>query len=271
MFFTAPDGTRLVYEDYGRGGPIVFVTRAMLNTDTWEYQIPFFAGNGFRCVTFDRRGHGRSERPSGGYDMDTLADDLGALLDHLDLRDVVLVGHSTGGAEIARYLDRHGAGRVDRVVFVSAMLPFLHRTEDNPGGVPGEALDATLAAIRTDRPRWLSMQAQPFFATHLGNDVSPAVIDWTIRMCLDASAWAVAETQRAAFDTDNRAALRAVAVPALVIHGDADFSAPAEVTGRRTAELIPGAGYREYAAAGHGLFISHKDRLNGDILEFAKG
>ncbi|MDL4816630.1 alpha/beta fold hydrolase [Actinomadura opuntiae] len=270
MFFETRDGTRLSYEDYGQGHPVVFVTSAMLNTGMWEYQIPFFTEHGYRCLTFDRRGHGRSDRPSGGYDVDTLADDLAAFLEHLDLRDVILVGHSTGGAEIARYLARHGEDRVQRVAFVSAVLPFLRQTEDNPEGVPQELFDGLIAMIRADRPKWLTMQSQLFFATQLGNDVHPATIDWMIRMCLDAAPWAVLEVQKTVYHADNREALRNITVPCLVVHGDADFSAPVEATGRRTAALVPGAVYKEYPAAGHGLFVSHKDRLNGDLLEFFK-
>ncbi|MGI5170117.1 alpha/beta fold hydrolase [Spirillospora sp. CA-253888] len=270
MFFTASDGTRLAYEDYGHGPAIVFVASAMLNAGMWEYQLPFFIERGFHCVAFDRRGHGRSDRPSDGYDIDTGADDLAALVEHLDLRDVVLVGHSTGGAEVARYLARHGQERVGRVVFVSAPMPFMKQTDDNPGGVPEAALEAMLAQIRADRPRWLTMQAQAFFATHLGNDVSPARLDWMIRMCLDTTPWATLRMQHAAFHTDHRATLPEITVPALVVHGDADFSIPVEVSGRRTAALVPGAVYKEYPAAGHGLFVSHADRLNADVLEFIK-
>ncbi|MFI6520348.1 alpha/beta fold hydrolase [Spirillospora sp. NPDC050679] len=268
MFFTASDGTRLAYEDYGDGPAIVFVASAMLDAGMWEYQLPFFIERGFRCVAFDRRGHGRSDRPSNGYDIDTGADDLAALVEHLDLRDVVLVGHSTGGAEVARYLARHGQERVRRVVFVSAAMPFMKQTDDNPDGIPEAALEAMLAQIRADRPRWLTMQAQAFFATHLGNDVSPAQVDWMVRMCLDTTAWATLRMQHAAFHTDHRAALAEITVPALVVHGDADFSIPVEVSGRRTAALVPGAVYKEYPAAGHGLFVSHADRLNADVLDF---
>ncbi|REK85577.1 alpha/beta hydrolase [Streptomyces inhibens] len=270
MFFETHDGTRLFYEDYGQGETIVFVASAMLNTDMWEYQIPFFAERGFRCVAFDRRGHGRSDRPSAGYDVDSTADDLAALLAHLDLRDVTLVGHSLGGAEIARYLARHGSERVTRAVFIAAMLPFLKQTDDNPHGLPEAAMAASMAQMRADRPKWLARQAQAFFATHLGNEVSPALIDHTMAQCLSASPWATLQAQREVLHTDHRAGLREIGIPTLVVHGAADFSAPVEVTGRRTAELIPGTTYKEYPTAGHGIYASHHAQLNADLLEFIK-
>lgn len=268
MFFTTPDGTRLAYEDYGQGQPMVFVASSMLCSDMWEYQIPFFVERGHRCIALDRRGHGRSDRPSNGYDLDTGADDLAALIEHLDLREVTLVGHSMGGAEVARYLARHGDARIARVVLASAMLPFLRQTDDNPEGVPGALLDASLAELDADRPKWLARQAQAFFATHLGNDVSPAQIDFTLRQCLATSPWAVRQCQRNVVDFDHRATLPEIKVPTMIVHGDADFSAPVEVTARRTAKLIPGAVYHEYPAAGHGLFVSHRDRFNNDLLAF---
>ncbi|NUU26371.1 MAG: alpha/beta hydrolase [Streptomycetaceae bacterium] len=270
MFFETHDGTRLAYEDYGTGAPIVFVAGAMLNTDMWEYQIPFFVEQGYRCIAVDRRGHGRSDRPSGGYDIDTTADDLAALLEHLDLRDVTLVGHSTGGAEAARLIARHGEDRVARVCFLAAILPFVKLTADNPVGIPEEMAEALFAAIRADRGKWMARQTQAYFATHLGNDVSPVQIDTTYRQCMSASPWATLKMQQACYHADNREALRAITVPTLVVHGAADFSAPIDITGRRTAELLPGGMYREYPTAGHGLYVSHAAELNNDLLEFLK-
>ncbi|MFF0500126.1 alpha/beta fold hydrolase [Nocardia aobensis] len=271
MYFTTTDGTTLAYEDYGTGEPIVFVAGAMLNTEMWEYQIPYFTERGYRCIALDRRGHGRSDRPSTGYDIDTTADDLGALLDHLDLRGATLVGHSTGGAEIARYLARHGESRVARVVFLAAILPFMKATDDNPGGIPEAMLDALVDSIRTDRGRWLARQSQIYFNSHLNPDVSPEHIDITYRQCLSTAPWATLHMQQAVFHCDNREALRGITVPTLIVHGALDFSAPAEVTGRRTAELMPEAVYKEYPTAGHGLYTSHAAEFNDDLLEFVKG
>ncbi len=269
-FIETADGTQIAYEDYGTGQPILFAGSAMLSTDMWEYQIPYLVEQGYRCVAMDWRGHGRSDRPSTGYDFDTLADDLAALIEHLDLRELTLVGHSMGGAVATRLLARHGVQRVSRIALVSAMLPFLKQTDDNPGGVPEAAFDALSAAIRTDRLKWLSDQSQVFFATHLGAAVSPYLVDWTIQQCAATAPFAVLELQRAIFHTDHRATLEAVTVPALVVHGAADFSAPVDVTGRRTASLIAHASYKEYPDAGHGIFASHHADLNADLLEFIK-
>jgi pimeloyl-ACP methyl ester carboxylesterase len=272
--FTTTDGTRLAYEDHdmgaGDGEPIVFVASWVLDADMWEYQIPFFAERGYRCIALDRRGHGRSDRPSTGYDIDTTADDLAALLEHLDLSGVTLVGHSFGGAEVARYLARHGEDRVARVAFVSAVVPFLKQAEDNPDGLPEAALDAVLGQLRTDRPKWFARQAQVWYATHLGNEVSPALIDWTLGKCLSASPWATTQLFRSMFHADHRAGLREITVPSLVVHGAADTSAPVELTGRRTAQLVQGCRYVEYPTAGHGLFVTHAEQLNAELLELLK-
>jgi non-heme chloroperoxidase len=270
-YFETADRTRLAYEDYGSGTPIVFAASWALASDMWEYQVPFFVEHGFRCVLLDRRGHGRSDRPPAGYDVDTSADDLAALVEHLDLRDATLVGHSMGGAEVARYLARHGEDRVASVAFLSAVTPFLQQTEDNPGGVPEAVAELAVTQFRTDRPRWFADRAQGFFATHLGNVVSPALIDLGVRRCLATSPMATIGFWRSMFRVDHRDSLRRITVPALVVHGAADQSAPVELTGRRTAELIPGCVYREYPTAGHGLFVTHAEQLNADILELVKG
>ncbi|MEV7012394.1 alpha/beta hydrolase [Streptosporangium sp. NPDC051022] len=270
-YFESADGTRLAYEDYGTGAPIVFVASWALSSDMWEYQVPFFVDRGYRCVLLDRRGHGRSDRPSGGYDMDTRADDLATLVEHLDLREITLVGHSAGGAEVARYLARHGEERVARVAFVSAVLPFLKRTDDNPEGAPEAVCKAVIARFQSDRPGWFAQRAQGFYATHLGNDVSPALVDLTMRQCLETSPMATTEVWRSSFHADHREGLRAITVPTLVVHGAADQSAAVEMTGRRTAGLVPGSVYKEYPTGGHGLFVTHRERLNADLLDLIKG
>lgn len=265
-FFETTDGTRLAYEDYGDGPTIVFVASWALGAEMWEYQVPFFVEQGYRCVLLDRRGHGRSDRPACGYDLDTLSDDLAHLLEYLDLTSVTLVGFSAGGFEVANYLGRHGTGRVAAVAFVSSTLPALKLTADNPIGLPEEACAATIAQFRGDRPKWFADRAQGFFATHLGNDVSPALVEHTLRQCLATAPYALTAFFRSAFESDLRATLRELTLPTLVVHGTADQSAPVELTGRRTAELVPDCVYREYPTAGHGLFVTHRDQLNEDLL-----
>jgi pimeloyl-ACP methyl ester carboxylesterase len=268
--YTAADGTRLAYEDYGSGAPILFAGSVMLSADMWEYQIPHFVELGYRCITLDWRGHGRSDRPSNGYDFATIADDLHTLVEHLDLREVTVVGHSMGGAGAVEMVARYGTERVSRLALISAMLPFLRQTDDNPAGIPDALFDATYAAMRADRLKWLSDQAQVFFGTHLGRAVSPYLIQHTIDECAKTAPFAVLSYQRAVFHTDHRPALAAVEVPTLIVHGAADFSAPIDVTGRRTAQQLPHATYREYPDAGHGVYASHHEQLNADLLEFIK-
>lgn len=269
-FFETTDGTRLAYEDYGQGPAIVLVASWAMGAEMWEYQVPFFVEQGYRCVLLERRGHGRSDRPAHGYDLDTLSDDLAALLEHLGLTSVTLAGYSAGGAEVANYLARYGTGRVAAVAFVSSTLPALKLTADNRIGLPEEACAATIAQFRRDRPKWFADRSQGFFATHLGNDVSPALIEHTLRQCLATAPYALQAFFRSSFEADLRDALRELTLPTLVVHGAADQSAPVELTGRRTAELVPGCVYREYPTAGHGLFVTHRGQLNEDLLALVR-
>ncbi|PXX63868.1 pimeloyl-ACP methyl ester carboxylesterase [Nocardia tenerifensis] len=269
--FQTTDGTTLAYEVYGTGAPIVFVAGWSLHADMWEYQVPFFVERGYRCVMLDRRGHGRSDRPATGYDVDTRADDLAALLTHLDLTGITLVAHSAGGGEVVRYLARHGSERVDRLALLAAAVPMMRRTDDNPIGVPQEAWDATMHQLRTDRPKWFADRAQGYFATHLGNDVSPAIIDHEMQRCLSAAPFATIAVQEQSFHADHRADTAGITVPTLIVHGLADQSIPIDVSSRETAALVPNNVFKEYPTAGHGLYITHATQLNADLLEFIKG
>ncbi|GCE23899.1 alpha/beta fold hydrolase [Dictyobacter kobayashii] len=270
-YFESHDGTRLFYEDWGTGAPIVFVSSWALNSDMWEYQIPPLVEQGFRCITLDRRGHGRSDRVGHGYDFDTLADDLAALITHLDLHNVTLVGHSTGGCEVIRYLSRHGSQRIARIGLIAAIAPFLHQTDDNPMGVPEVIHQKTSKALREDRAKYFAHRAQGFFAMHLGNEVSTELVQWMTQQCQYNSPMAILQLWHSAFYTDFRAEMREITVPTLIIHGTADASALIDITGRRSAQLIPGNTYKEYPNAGHGLFITHKEHLTNDLLEFIRG
>jgi non-heme chloroperoxidase len=269
--FQTADHTDLFYREWGDGDPVLFVSSAAVSSDWWQYQMLHLAEHGFRCVAYDRRGHGRSDDPGHGYDYDTLAGDLAALVEHLDLNDVTLVGHSMGGAEIVRYLTRHGADRVARIALVSATLPFLLQTDDNPDGFPLVAVEQVRAGWTRDYARWMDENAAAFFGEGLpGCEVSSGLREWAIRDMSRTSLQAVFECNRAVVGTDFRPELAEVAVPTLVIHGDHDVSAPFELTGARTAQLVPGAELTVYTDAAHGLLFTHTDRLNDDLRGFAK-
>lgn len=274
-FFETNDHTRLYYRDWGIGSPVVFVSAWALSGAMWEYQMVPLSDQGLRCIAYDRRGHGRSDDPGSGYQYDTLADDLAALLAHLDLKGVTLVGNSNGCCEIVRYLSRHGTDRIARVVLTSTRTPFLTRTEDNPEGVPKSFLDQAISALMADRPQYMDSGAIKYFglgSTWPGAEVlSSAMVQWAIRLILESSPKAIVECSRATNETDFRPDMRACTVPTLIIHGDKDQGAPLELCGRRTAQAIPGSQLKVYEGAAHGLFLTHRDRLTGDLLNFIRG
>jgi pimeloyl-ACP methyl ester carboxylesterase len=265
----ARDGTRLYYKDWGmpRERVVVFVSSWTLGADMWQYQMLPFVARGLRCVAYDRRGHGRSDQPSDGYDFDTLADDLATLLETLDLHRVTLVGHSMGAGEIARLLSRHGSARVERVALLSPTTPFLLQTADNPEAVPQPMFEAVRAAWLRDFPKWLDDNARPFVVP----ETSDAMIAWVKGLMLQCSLRAAVQCHVALTSTDFRADLREIRLPTLVVHGDKDVSAPFPLTGQRTAALIPHATLKLYEGGPHGLFITHMDRLNADLLAFING
>lgn len=266
-FIERTDGTALFYRDWGAGRPFVFVASAGVPSGMWAYQMLPLVQAGFRCIAFDRRGHGRSSDPGRGYDFDTLADDLAAVLETLDLRNVVLVGHSMGCGEITRYLTRHGQERVSRIALIAPTTPFLLKTEDNPGGVEQNVFEQLRAGWMLDYPQWLAANARPFVMP----DTSGAQIQWVMEMMLQTSLQAVIECNVAVTETDFRDELRRIDRPALVVHGTADQSAPIDLTGRPTAKLLPQAELQVYPEAPHGVFLTHVERLNADLLRFARG
>jgi pimeloyl-ACP methyl ester carboxylesterase len=219
-------------------------------------------------VLYDRRGHGRSDRPATGYDIDTLADDLAAVIDHFGLHEVTLIAHSLGSKEAIRYLTRHGDARINRLVLIGPVTPLLRRTADNPDGLDPALIDANYAAVAANVPKWCAdfEAAGPYFGTSPG--ASPGLVDWTIRMIVDTPLPVLLETLTVNADVDMRAELPKIQVPALIVHGDQDASAPIELTGRKTAELIGGASLTVYPGAGHGLYASDHDALNADLLAF---
>jgi non-heme chloroperoxidase len=265
-FISASDGTPLFHRDWGSGRPILFLASWAMPSDLWQYQMTPMAAAGFRCVAYDRRGHGRSAESSSGYDYDTLADDLAAVMEQLDLREATLVGHSMAPGEIVRYLTRHGQSRVSRIVLIAPTLPFILKTADNPGGVPREMFDQTRAQWHTDYPKWLADNARPFVLP----ETSQALLDWGMRLMMQPSLKCLLDCNQAIIETDFRKELPKVSVPTLIIHGDKDMSAPLELTGRRTAALIPGAQLKVYEGAPHGLMLTHIERLNHDLIAFAQ-
>jgi pimeloyl-ACP methyl ester carboxylesterase len=261
---------RLFYTDTGTGKPIVFVASAWLDSRMWEFQIPYLADQGFRCVAYDRRGHGRSDWSWDGYDYDTLADDLCTLLDYLDLRDLTLVSHSAGSGEIVRYLTRHGAARVATIAIVSGTTPCLMKRADNPEGIDLELVTTDLAARTADRPKWFAENAAGFFGADVpGVRVSPEFTEFMIRQCLDCSARATVQFFLTGFTSDLRDQLQTITVPTLIVHGDRDSQAPFNLCGRKTARLVPQSTLRVYENAAHGLFVTHAQQLNADLLAFA--
>ena len=269
-FIEASDGTRLFFRDWGKGQPMVFVAPWGLNSAWWEYQMADLAGRGQRCVGLDRRGHGRSEEPNDGYDFDTLADDLAALLEQLDLRAVTLVGQSMGCGEVVRYLSRHGSSRLARIVLVSTITPLIAKTDDNPDGNDAATLEYPRTLLSKDHAHPIGSYAPTFFGVPK-NNVSQELMDWWTRMMVDACSLKVLlDLQRMFTVTDFRAELRKISLPTLLIHGDTDASTPIEKTARKTAPLIPGCRLKVYEGAAHGLPITHAEQLNADLLAFAK-
>src|SRR6478609_3610685 len=264
-FVQTPDATNLFYTDWGAGRPVVFAHAWGLNSDMWTYQIPDLTAAGLRCVTYDRRGHGRSDRPGRGYDHDTFADDLAVVLEHLDLDAITLVGHSQGCSEIVRYLSRHGDARVDRVVLLAPTTPMLSKAADNPDGIDVSALAATGQALKRDVPQWCADNAAPFFGR---TPVSPGLSDWVTRQIVDTPLKVLLDTAGLIATADFRDELASIRVPTLIVHGDLDASAPIELTGRRTAALIPGSRLVVYEGSGHGLYAADHERVNAEILAF---
>ncbi len=268
-FVTANDRVNLFYNDWGSGDPVVLMHGWPLDSSMWSDQAVFLAERGQRVVTYDRRGFGRSDQPWDGYDFDTLADDLGALLEQLGLRDVTLVGFSMASGEVARYLSRHGSTRIARVALVATDTPYLLKADDHPDGVDPAQLEAMVAGLRKDRPHFLKGFSDTFYGNvALKNNVSPEMMAWTQQMGMRASARATLSCVEAIFTTDFRPDMAAFDVPTLVIHGTADKTSPIELTGRVTAKAIPGAHLIEYEGEPHALYATSKDRLNVDLLSF---
>lgn len=260
----AKDGTRLFHRDWGEGQPVVFVSSWALSGEMWAYQVAHLADAGFRCIAFDRRGHGRSDVPGRGYDMDTLADDIAAVIDGLGLKDVILVGHSMGGAEVVRYLGRHGTGKVRKVVLLAAVAPYIVQTPDNPYGAPMAFHQATLRQYASDFPKWAMDNQAPFFTPQ----TSPAMKAWLTDQLLATPVPVAVASFKALIGKDLRPDLPKIDRPTLVLHGGKDASAPLAITGQRLAMGIKGAELKVYPGAPHGLFVTHLEEVNRDLETF---
>jgi non-heme chloroperoxidase len=264
------DGTEIYYKDWGEGQPVLLSHGWPLSSDSWEAQMLFLAEHGFRVIAHDRRGHGRSSQTWHGNEMDTYADDLACLIDTLDLQDLTLVGFSTGGGEVVRYLGRHGTRRVARVVLVSAVPPYMLRTGDNPDGVPIEVFDSIRAGSLADRSQtYRDLADGPFFGNNReGHHPSQGMREAFWLQGMQAGHRNAYECIAAFSATDFRADLDTIDVPTLVIHGDDDQVVPFEVGGKKSAARIKDAKLLVYSGAPHGITDTHKEQLSADLLEF---
>jgi non-heme chloroperoxidase len=268
---TTRDGTEIFYKDWGLGRPVVFSHGWPLNADAWDQQLFFMASNGLRAIDHDRRGHGRSSQQWDGNDMDHYADDLAQLIEALDLRDVMLVGHSTGGGEVVRYIGRHGTSRVSQAVLVGAVPPIMLKTSANPGGLPIDVFDGIRQGVLTDRSQFYKDLSETFYgANRPGSTVSQGIRDAFWLMSMQVGLKAAYDCVKQFSETDFNDDLKKIGIPTLVIHGDDDQIVPIDDSGRLTAKIVTGAELKVYPGAPHGLSATHTDNLNDDLLAFAK-
>ena len=268
---TTPDGTTIFYKDWGTGQPVVFSHGWPLNADAWDDQAFYVASQGYRAIAHDRRGGGRSSQPWDGNDMDHYADDLAALLDTLDLHGAVLVGHSTGGGEVAHYIGRHGTARLAKTVLVGAVPPLMLKTASNPGGLPIEVFDQIRAGVEGDRSQYYKDLSLPFFgANRPGAKVSQGILDafwlWSMTVGLKAAYDCV----KAFSETEQTEDLKKFDIPTLIIHGDDDQIVPIGDSALLSSKLVKGATLKIYPGAPHGLTFTHKVQFNADLLAFIR-
>lgn len=266
------DGTEIYYKDWGSGQPVTFSHGWPLTADAWEDQMVFLASHGYRVIAHDRRGHGRSSQPWAGNEMDTYADDLADLFDKLDLKNAVMVGHSTGGGEVAHYIGRHGTKRVAKAVLVGAVPPLMLKTAANPGGLPIDVFDGIRKGVTDDRSQFFKDLAVPFYgANRDGAKVSQGLRDSFWLQGMMGGLKPLLDCIKAFSETDFTEDLKKFDVPTLIIHGDDDQIVPIGAAAHMSVKLVKGATLKVYPKAPHGLASTHKDQLNADLLAFIKG
>jgi non-heme chloroperoxidase len=268
---TTKDGTEIYYKDWGEGPVVTFSHGWPLSSDAWDGQMLFLVHNGFRVVAHDRRGHGRSSQASSGNDMDSYADDLAAVIEALDLKDAILVGHSTGGGEVARYIGRHGTRRVAKAVLIAAVPPIMLKSTANPEGLPMEVFDSMRSSLTKDRSQFYKDLATQFYgANRPGAKVSQGILDQFWLWSMQAGLKNAYESIKAFSETDFTEDLKKIDVPTLVMHGEDDQIVPVKDSAVKTARLIRGAKEIYYPGAPHGLTATLQDQVNADLLAFLR-
>src|ERR1700722_16155195 len=263
---------KLYYKDWGAGQPVIFCHGWPLTADAWEDQMLFLANHGYRCIAHDRRGNGRSSQPWNGNDMDTYADDLAKLIEALDLKNAILVGHSMGGGEVARYIGRHGVKRVAKAVLIGAIPPLMLKTDTNPGGLPIEAFDKLRAGVLSDRSQFFKDLSAPFYgANRPGAKVSQGLCDSFWLQGMQASFKGTFDCIKAFSETDFTEDLKKFDMPTLILHGDDDQIVPIDDSALLSSKIIKDAQLKVYKGASHAMCSTHKDQINADLLAFIKG
>ncbi len=273
---TTKDGTQIFYKDWGTGQPMVFSHGWPLSADDWDAQMMFFASRGYRCIAHDRRGHGRSSQTWHGHEMDTFADDLLDVVEHLDLREAIHVGHSTGGGEVARYIGKHGQGRakgrIAKAVLIGAVPPLMVKTAANPGGLPLEVFDGFRASLLADRAQFFrDIPAGPFYGFNRPDaKVSQGVIDNWWRQGMMCGMKAAYDCIKAFSETDFTEDLQRIDLPTLIMHGEDDQVVPISAAGLMSARIVKNAKLNVYAGLPHGMCTTHAELINEDLLKFLK-
>jgi len=259
----------IFFEDLGSGKPVILIHGWPVSHEMWEYQIDALVNAGYRCIAYDRRGFGQSDKPWDGYDYDTLAADLHEVITALNLTDVALVGFSMGGGEVARYLGKYGSSRISKAVLLGSVVPMLLKTEEHEDGVPSDVFDGMIAGLQNDRPTFLAEFGKQFFSGAADNaPVSQGIQSWMHQLAMVASPRATTECVRSFSETNFRTDLNVITVPVLIIHGNEDKIVPINITSEVTASLLPNSDYHVIDGASHGLFFTHKDEINELLIKF---